>query len=203
MSITLHTGNPRNGKTYGMTLDIIKSLDSGFIVYSNYKINWNGKRYRKFNWTVLRFETKEYPASNLRYWRKLSDLYNVQNGIIAMDEAHVYLNSRRWADMPEDMERKLAQHGKDGLHIIGTVQSLRRLDTIMRELIDYWYSYKVFPPPPRHPWKQHRPILFIRWQILPETDITPYKRLKFPRIIWFRKKRAMKFNTLEKITVDK
>jgi len=203
MSITLHTGNPRTGKTYGMTKEIVRALDEGFIVYSNYKIKWNGKIRHKFNFWKLRFEKIEYPSSNLRYWSKLSDLFNVQNGIIAMDEAHVYLNSRRWADMPEEMERKLAQHGKDGLHIIGTVQSLRRLDTIMRELIDYWYSYRVFPPPPRHPWKRHRPLFFLRNQIIRETDITPYRRLKFPAIIWFRKSVAKKYNTLEKIIVDK
>jgi len=115
MSISLHTGNPRTGKTYGMNIVIIKCLNQGIHVWANYKINWYGYEQKKWNWKKLRFEKIYHPASNLHYWKTLEDLYDVEKGVIAMDEAHVYINSRRWANMPEDFERKIAQHGKDGL----------------------------------------------------------------------------------------
>lgn len=200
MSISLHTGNPRTGKTYGMHRDIMKCLHEGLIVYANYKINWNGERYRVWNWKKFRFEWREVPASNLRYWKRVEEWKDFEKGIIAIDEAHVYLNSRRWEKLDEETEKKLAQHGKDGLHIIGTVQNLRRLDTVMRELIDYWYLYKVFPPVPKKPWKKHRPILFFKWQVLMETDISPRALNSTPTIYFFRKKFADTYNTLQKIS---
>lgn len=199
MSISLHTGNPRTGKTYGMNRVILRCLDEGLVVYANYKVNWNGKKGKKWSWRKFRFVAYEYPASNLRYWKKLSDLYDVEKGIIAMDEAHVYINSRRWADMPEEFERKLAQHGKDALHIIGTVQNLRRLDTVMRELIDYWYSYKVFPAVPRHPWKPHKPLIFFQWEILMETDMQPRRLRRMPKFYRFSKKIAKTYDSFAKI----
>jgi len=199
MSITLHTGLPRTGKTYGMTKVILKCLDEGMVVYSNYKINWNGKEFKTFDWRKMRFVIREYPSTNLRYWTKLSDLYDIQSGVIAMDEAHVYLNSRRWADLPEEMERKIAQHGKDGVHIIGTAQSLRRIDTVMRELVDYLYVYSVFPRPPRHPWKRHKPVFFIRRQLLLPTDTHPFTESMLDSFYFFSKKIAAKYDTLQKI----
>jgi len=190
MSITLHTGNPRCGKTYGMTMVGLKALDQGVIVYSNYKLFWNGN------------ERKKIPASNLRYWRTLEDLIRQdipKGSLILMDEAHVYLNSRRWANLPEEMERRLAQHGKDGLHIIATVQNIRRLDTVMRELVDYWYTYQVFPPPPKKPWKKHRPWFFRRYELIPPTDFDPATRVKFSGFYLFRKKIASMYDTYEKV----
>lgn len=190
MSITLHTGNPRTGKTYGMTKVVLKALDEGVIVYSNYKIEWRG--------------FGKYPETNLRYWSKLEDLLQKEipkGSLIVMDEAHVYLNSRRWKTLTEDFERRLAQHGKDGLHIIGSVQNIRRIDLVMRELVDYWYTYTVFPPPPKKPWKKHKPLFFLRYELIPPTDLAPFVRRKsLPAMYPFRKKIANRYDTYQKIT---
>lgn len=202
MSITLHTGNPRTGKTYGMTKTILKCLNSGLPVWVNYKINWNGGIRKKWNWKKFRFDYIEIPASNLKYWKRLEDLYDVEKGIIGMDEAHVYINSRRWANMPEEMERKLAQHGKDGLHIVGTVQNLRRLDTVMRELIDYWYCYTVWPRVPKDPWKPHKPKLFFKWQIFMEDDMNSKRTIRLASIYFFKKKMAANYDSFAKIKIE-
>jgi len=167
----------------------IQYLNSGEIVYSNFKIHWYGYEGKKFNWRRLRFEKVSFPKSNLRYWKRLDDLYRVDNGIILMDEAHVYMNSRRWKDLPEDMEKKLAQHRKDGLHIEGTVQSVNRLDTIIRELIDYWYVY------------ENTFFFFVRWEFSIDDD----KQKKYPlskRYFRKRKKIYELYDTLEKIATS-
>jgi len=199
LSITLHTGNPRTGKTYGMHKQVLKCLNEGFVVHANYKIFWDGHTTKKWNWKTFKFEKIHYPKENLKTWKHLEDLFEIKSGIIAMDEAHVYINSRRWMTMPEEFEKKLAQHGKEGLHIIGTVQNLRRLDTVMRELIDYWYLYKVWPAPPRHPWKKHRPRIFIRYNVLMETDISPRRVSKPPKLYLFSKKIASTYDSFGKI----
>lgn len=190
MSIVLHTGRPGTGKTYNLTRDILKALDKGYIVYSNYKIFWEGFEGKKFNFLKLRFEKVSYPKSNLRYWNKLSDLFDVEEGIIAMDEAHIYMRSRNWEKLPEEMERKLSQHRKDGLHIWGSVQAVGRIDIIFRELVDFWYVYT------------NGPFWFTRW----EFDIDQDKNKKYPlskRWIFKSKKIYAMYDTLEKIEVGK
>lgn len=190
MSIVLHTGRPGTGKTYNLTCDLLKALKKGRIVYSNYKINWNGEYVRVWSWRSFSFVRTHRPASNLRYWSKLADLYDVKEGIIAMDEAHIYMRSRGWDKLPEEMERKLAQHRKDGLHIWGTVQAVARIDVIFRELVDYWYVYV------------NRPFFFKRY----EFDIDQDKFKKFPLTIRYRFKRKsvyLMYDTLGKISVGK
>lgn len=168
----------------------IKALDEGVVVFSNYKLNWKGN------------QKKGIPETNLRYWSSLGELVSMdipKGSLILMDEAHVYLNSRRWQLLPEEMERRLAQHGKDGLHIIATVQNIRRLDTVMRELVDYWYTYQVFPPPPKKPWRKHRPLFFRKYEIFPQSDLNPFPKVKLVAIYPFRKKWAEMYNTYEKV----
>jgi len=190
MSIVLHTGRPGTGKTYNLTRDVLKALDRGRIVYSNYRIFWEGAEGKIWNWKKFKFDKVIYPKSNLRYWNKLSDLFEVEEGIIVMDEAHIYMRSRNWEKLPEEMERKLSQHRKDGLHIWGTVQAVQRIDVIFRELVDYWYVY------------ENKMFWFVRW----EFDIDQDKTKKFAlskKWIWKDKKIYEFYDTLEKITVGK
>lgn len=190
MSIVLHTGRPGTGKTYSLTKELLKALHQGEKVYANYKINWYGELVKKFNWKKFKFEWIEIPKENLQYWNKLSDLFDVDNGIIAMDEAHIYMRSRNWEKLPEEMERKLSQHRKDGLHIWGTVQAIGRIDVIFRELVDYWYVY------------ENNFFWFTRW----EFDIDQDKNKKFPlskRWIFKRKFVYDMYDTLGKVEVGK
>jgi len=142
MSITMYTGRPRQGKTYLAVRQVFKELKKGRPVWSNILLNWQG--YKGYVWTMSWPFRKyiEISKNNVQYWTKLEDLYHVEKGVIFMDEAHVYMRSRKWESLPEDMERKLAQHGKDRLDIIATVQATQRIDVIVRELIDYWYVCK-------------------------------------------------------------
>ena len=194
MSISMYTGRPATGKTYSAVNDVIKKLNTGFIVYSNIKINWNGFVEKKniLKDFLIKIKLKKkyriYPISNLRYWKKIPDLYNLQQGIIFIDEAHIYMNSRRWKGLSEEMERKLAQHRKDGLHIIGTVQNVNRLDVVFRELIDYWYSCERV----------------LKWIISTEFDIDDDKMKKKPltkKFITLTKRRCSRYDTLAKVVI--
>lgn len=195
MSITMHTGRPGTGKTYNAVREVIKLLNNGEIVYSNIKIFWNGYEEKRTWWKdiLIKIKIKEkykkYPKNNLRFWTKLEDLYKIEDGTIFIDEAHVYMNSRRWKNLPVEMEKKLAQHRKDGLHIIGTVQSVNRLDTIFRELIDYWFVY------------ENGYFFFVRWEFNLDDD----KQKKYPLSRrYFRKKKKIyeMYDTLEKVGIN-
>lgn len=162
----MHTGRPGTGKTYCLTRNVLKYLKQGYQVYSNYYI--------------------ESDSPNLHFWKRPEDLFKISDGIIAMDEAHVYFNSRKWKDLPEEFLRLLAQHRKKGLHIEGTVQHVNRLDVVMRELIDYWYTYASIP------------FFFARY----EFDLDQDKQKKYilsKRFIWKNKKIYQRYDTLQTI----
>lgn len=188
MSITLHTGRPGTGKTYNLTRRLIKYLDRGEVVYANYMIFWEGKKGKRFDWKKLKLVEYEYPKSNLRFWSKLSDLYEVEGGVIGMDEAHIYMRSRNWEKLPEEMERKLSQHRKDGLHIEGTVQAIQRLDVIFRELVDFWYVYT------------NGRFWFERFEF--DIDQDKMKKSPLSRALIFKNKKIYdRYDTLQKVKV--
>jgi len=122
--IELYTGAPGSGKTYALTHRVRNALKKGYTIYANYDID----------------DINAKVNGRLHRWHRLEEIYNVRNGIIVMDEAHVYMNSRRWETMPDEMQVRLQQHRKDGLHIWGSAQSHKRLDVVYRELVQKWYS---------------------------------------------------------------
>jgi len=188
----MFTGRPGTGKTASLVNEVWKALDKGAVIYSNFYIDWKGYEEKKTRWkrflkTIgLKKEWKSYPQSNLRSWTTLRDIMKIQNGIVVMDEAHMYMNSRKWKDMDLEFMRKLAQHRKDGIHIWGTVQNVKRLDVVIRELIDYWYVCSIF-------------MGFI-FQV--EFDIDEDQMKKHPlsqKFFYLSKKKMMRYDTLEKV----
>jgi len=186
MSIVLYTGRPGSGKTYTMTHHLIKKLNRGVIVYSNYLIEWNG--------------TRKYPKTNLRPWSAIKEWENMTNCIIACDEGQRYLNSRKWESLSEQTQLKLSQHRKDAVHLFLTSQHINRLDIIARELVDFWFNCEMW-------WrgesvfKRGRNWFIILREYDPDTDIKQYKLLPplSKKIIWFTKRRARRYDTLQKI----
>jgi zona occludens toxin (predicted ATPase) len=150
MSITIWTGRPGTGKTLSMVRAVEKLLNKGEIIYSNFRINWSGydeasSWWRRFLHKIkLKKELKKFPASNLRGWTHLHELKDIKEAYIVIDEAHFYMNSRKWKELPMEFMRKVAQHRKDGLHIYGTVQNIKRIDVVVRELVDFWYECSIF-----------------------------------------------------------
>lgn len=180
MSVTLISGRPGTGKTFWMTKHLFKSLaKTDLKIYCNYSL-------KKEVIEKLLPKNAKGRTKDIIYWKRLTDLEDVKEGIIYMDETHVYMNSRRWKDLPEEMERLLAQHRKRGLHIVGTVQSPNRIDTIFRELVDFWYVM------------ENRYLFFVKW----EFNIDDDKQKKFAlskRWIWKNKKIYEMYDTLEGI----
>lgn len=200
MSIRLWTGRPGTGKTYTLVRELLKLLDRGEVVYSNFRIEWHGhvrkewkigRRYfRSFGlqyWLPRIYRKHVHvPETNLRSWTELHELTELHHCIIAMDEAHMYLNSRKWERLPFEFMRKLAQHRKDAVHIYGTVQNIRRIDVVARELVDYWYICRKIP-------------FFI---LATEFDLDEDEQHKKPiyTAFWsFRKKWCDRYDTLQKV----
>jgi len=177
--INIITGRPGSGKTYVLTRYALEYLKKGLQVYSNYKINWEG--------------------DNLHYWLDTKDLRDVENGIIIMDEAHVYFNSRRWDNLSTDMQRKLQQHRKEGLHIWGSCQHEARIDVVFRELVSSFYQCKKMITS-RENAKKPFGLICVS-QYYPE-DLKSQDKKAFSRKYYtIKKKYCEAYNTLEKIDV--
>jgi len=199
VSIIAITGRPRSGKTYlAVRMLVLFYLNRGVPVWSNIKINWEGHEYRKWSWKKFKFEKVVIPKSNLRYWDKVTDLFSISGGVIFMDEMHVYMNSRKWKDLPEEMQWKLHQHGKDRLDILGTVQHINRMDVIVRELVDFWYVVSRFPRA-RSAYNVARPILFRMREYDIDMDRKMLNPIGWPNIYFVRKKWFNMYDTMQKI----
>jgi hypothetical protein len=116
--ILIYKGLPGAGKTAALAHYGIQALKEGREVYSNFWLNYEGE--------------------NLHYWSSIEELLMVENGLILMDEAQIYLNSRLWELLPQQFQYKLQLHRHDGLDIVGTVQHEARLDVVMRELVSVY-----------------------------------------------------------------
>lgn len=122
--ISIITGRPGSGKTYILAQKAKGFLEQGLEVYCNFHL--------------------EYDKPNLHYFKEFSELIPIKNGIIILDEAQIYLNSRLWDRLDPIFQYKLQQHRKHGLDIWGAVQSINRIDVVMRELVGKYYEVKKF-----------------------------------------------------------
>lgn len=137
MAIHILTGRPGTGKTYVLTAKALEFAKQGRPVYSNFKI--------------------DHP--DIKYYTKISELIDIKKGVILMDEAQIYFNSRNWEALDERLQYKLQQHRKQGLDIWGTAQNVKRLDVVMRELVSNYYECRFVSLP------------FLKFVIVREYDI--------------------------------
>jgi len=93
--INIIVGKPGEGKTYLLTRLAIKFLKQGRDVYSNYFID-----YDKI------FKIKNDSLGHLHYWVSVSELVNLRSGIVLIDECQIYFNSRKWKNLPEQLQYK-------------------------------------------------------------------------------------------------
>lgn len=131
--IQVMVGKPGVGKTYSLCRRAYIDLKNGIDVYSNVFMNFKGMKFPK---------NKKH--GKLKFWKNIDDIYNLEAGSIIIDEVQIYLNARRWKNMDVQTEYKLQQHRKDGLNIYGAAQSLKRVDTVFRELVNSVLTVKKF-----------------------------------------------------------
>jgi len=124
-------GNVGSGKTYFLSWTALQKAKQGFKIYYNIP---------SFNFSPdsLFFPYKE----QFHFFSSLEEFPDFDNGVIIMDEAQIYLNSRLWSEMDLSVQFKLQQHRHDFLDIYGTVQHENRLDVVARELVSEFFCCK-------------------------------------------------------------
>jgi len=145
--IKAYIGKMRSGKTLAMTMEVVRLLNQGRVVYVNYRVNWNPDApmspvRRLFH--RLGFKKKRYPATNLRLFREWSDIQNVANCTVALDEGWQYFDS--YNKLPIEKRMRLYQSGKWELDFLYTVQRYMMTDINLRwSTSEFWEStlYKI------------------------------------------------------------
>jgi len=182
MSVELIVGLPNMGKSYEMTRRAFDAVSRGIPVFSNYKLGYGD----------------EQPLG-VRYWKRPEDLLDLDKGLIIVDEAQVYFNSRMWMSFDIDVQRKFQQHSKDGLNILGTVQHQDRIDVVIRELVQKYHVVRKFFGSDRDSgksWGMYKVSTFFPEE-MKKADGKPISA----EYHWFKNSIAQWYDTLAKIEI--
>jgi len=73
-------------------------------------------------------------------WRNLTELVELQNADVFIDEVGNYFDARLWADLPLDVRMWLSQGAKSGIEIYGSAQDFAQVDKSFRRLCNELYE---------------------------------------------------------------
>lgn len=88
-----------------------------------------------------------YPKfrGRIDYFDDITELIEIRDGIICMDEAQNLLDSRQWENLPSIFSNKLRQHRKHNLDLYATTQNMGTIDLNLRRLVQRWkHSRDIF-----------------------------------------------------------
>jgi len=172
-----YTGLRGAGKSYAATALIEKALLDGRPVWANFHLDFSRNRRKVPTDKCWRAED----INDLAYMRGTRG----KPGLFVFDEAHWKLSSREWKDMRIDTHQYLAQSRKIHMDIVLVSQNFKRLDTIVRELVERVDEYHRI-------WR----IGFYQSFTPDEIDLAKRRRVGFGLFL-FRKRIFDSYDTLE------
>lgn len=126
MAITMCFGLPRSGKTTLLAAMAIKFKDKYQNIYSNVKLDLPWVTYIKFEWLGR---------------------YDIHDGLVLIDEATVFADSRAYKDMAKTFSDFLMLHGHWRLDILFFAQRYNGVDIKIRNLtVRLYYVRKCLLP---------------------------------------------------------
>lgn len=159
--IKCYYGKLGYGKSYAMTKHIVDKLNKGYIVYVNYRIDWNGRKFKKFDFRKFKFVDVEYPASNLRafrttddflqmgynreQWKELQKQGNAKPVIVALDEGYLYFDSYEATKFKKGVRKKILHSRKQHLDIWYTSQRVMAIHPTLRTMTNIFYKCDKIP----------------------------------------------------------
>lgn len=119
--IVVITGLTGSGKTWFMTRLMLKDWRNGSKIYANFPLSFPN-------------------TDDITRWHNLDELYNLNGGVIAIDEGQKLFDARRWSSLPVSFAEKIAQHRKHLLDIYTTTQDIGHIDVRIRSNIHELYN---------------------------------------------------------------
>ncbi|MGO0063940.1 zonular occludens toxin domain-containing protein (plasmid) [Brevibacillus fluminis] len=111
--IEAFTGLPGQGKTYLMTRLAMKKMRKGRKVYAN------------------------YPLKGAERWTQVTELFNVRDAVILIDEAGLVAPAGFWKDIPFEVMAHWRQHRHKGVDLWYTAQSLKDVAVPLRRVTQF------------------------------------------------------------------
>lgn len=141
MTIEAFTGMPGQGKTYLMTRMAVNKMKPrrGFL----------GLGKERPGRTVY----ANYPLAGAVQYRQVSELFEVRDAIILIDEAGLVAPSGFWKDIPFEVMSHWRQHRHKGVDVYYTAQDLRDVAVPLRRVTQFENKVSKFGP-------------FIRWKCI-------------------------------------
>jgi len=127
-----YCGGLGSGKTYAMTCDILKALDEGEIVATNYDLKWGGN------------EKKQIPKENLiRLPNNPKEIMKMlavaRNMIFALDEGYIYFDSYSGTSMSIEDRIAILQCRKRRCSLWYTTQRPMAVQKTLRSMTNIFY----------------------------------------------------------------
>lgn len=143
-SIRCYYGHLGAGKTTAMTSDILYLLDRGFVVYSTYKINWNGRKFRRYKFGKI---YKEYPKTNLRFVPSDDRFYPIfmsaRDCIFALDECYYLFSSYQLTKIKKEHMQAIFQSRKYNRSIYYTSQRVMNVHITLRTMTTHFFKIQL------------------------------------------------------------
>jgi len=119
--IIQYFGKIRNGKTYIATCDILSLLNSGYVVYANWKVQWNGRDEREelpskiLGFLGLKRRFFVFPKENFHYLPLDKEFFEffptITNAYVFLDEGHLVFNSYEKTSMDPKKQHSVLATG--------------------------------------------------------------------------------------------
>lgn len=118
-------GLPGQGKTYNMTRKAyLKAKNYKRVIYSNYRLNF-----------------PEKDKIEVHYFKDITEIMNVNNALILVDEAGVFLPAQIWRNIPFEFLRFIRQHRHNGVDLWYTAQDLEDVAKPLRSLTQFAHNF--------------------------------------------------------------
>lgn len=166
-------GRPGSGKTYTLTARVLRELDKRpeLVVHANYGIN--DERVKRFG---------------------IEDLMDLPPGLVVIDEAHLWFESRASMKLPPSMIAKMSQTRKAQWSMLWSTQHESRVDKVLRNVTNWmWLCNAWFS------WREHA-VMFTATCFEPEFFRKP-KKYASKRTRFFRPSVAAAYDTFESLDI--
>lgn len=144
--IEVFEGRLGGGKTYHAVKRMVKYLASGGCVCSNISLNMeNVKSYLKerYSWEYQKGQYIYLEDDHINQFYKYTPAGSVDcPSLVIIDEAHIWLNARDWANVLREMLIFLTQSRKCFTDIIFISQSALNLDKQIMRLVQYIWRFR-------------------------------------------------------------
>ncbi len=141
--IKAYTGKTGSGKTFLMVKEAWHYWLSGWDIYTNTPLDFDGLLTGKKHlplWHKIYKKNRRY--GRIIHFDNINDIVAIKDGLVLFDEAQVLFNARNWENLPDEFQYKLQQHRKHRIDLICTTQNMGTIDITYRRLVHEWIHCK-------------------------------------------------------------